>query len=62
MSTFIDKSFNRSCFTISDKEAIKTCNIILQKEGILAGSSSGTLIAAAIKYCKAQKVKKMLLL
>ena len=52
-STLIDHAY-----TISDKEAVKTCNIILQKEGILAGSSSGTLIAAAIKYCKAQKVKK----
>ncbi len=52
-STLIDHAY-----TISDKEAVKTCNTILQKEGILAGSSSGTLIAAAIKYCKAQKVKK----
>ncbi len=45
-------------YTITDKEAVKTCSIILQKEGILAGGSSGTLIAAAIKYCRAQKVKK----
>ena len=28
----------------------------------LAGSSSGTLIAAAIKFCKAQKTKKMVTL
>ena len=53
-----DKRLIDHAFTITDKEALKTCNIILQKEGILAGSSSGTLIAAAIKYCKAQKVKK----
>ena len=45
-------------YTVTDKEALKTCNLLLKKEGILAGSSSGTLIAAAIKYCKAQKVKK----
>ena len=53
-----DKRLIDHAFTITDKEALKTCNKILQKEGILAGSSSGTLIAAAIKYCKAQKVKK----
>ena len=45
-------------YSISDKEAIKTCNLLLQKEGILAGSSSGTLIAAALKFCKSQKTKK----
>ena len=28
------------------------------KEGILGGSSSGTLISAAIKYCKDQDVEK----
>ena len=46
-------------YTVTDKEAIKTCNVLLNKEGILAGSSSGTLIAAALKYCLAQKIKKM---
>tara|TARA_B100000029_G_C17354357_1_gene880144 strand:+ start:23 stop:919 length:897 start_codon:yes stop_codon:yes gene_type:complete len=45
-------------FSISDKEALKTCNLLLKKEGVLAGSSSGTLIAAAIRYCRAQKTKK----
>ena len=47
-----------SAYTISDYDAIKTCRNLLQKEGILAGSSSGTLVAAAIKYCRSQKVKK----
>ena len=41
-------------YAISDKEALDTCNIVLKKEGVLSGSSSGTLIAAAIKYCKEQ--------
>jgi len=27
---------------------------LLRKEGVLAGSSSGTLLAAALKYCRAQ--------
>ena len=45
-------------YSIGDFEAIQTCRNLLQKEGILAGSSSGTLIGAAIKYCRSQKVKK----
>ena len=53
-----DKSLIDHAYTITDKEALETCNIVLKKEGVLAGSSSGTLIAAAIKYCKEQKIKK----
>ena len=45
-------------YSIGDYEAIQTCSKLLKKEGILAGSSSGTLIGAAIKYCRSQKVKK----
>ncbi|MAH88734.1 MAG: cystathionine beta-synthase [Pelagibacterales bacterium] len=45
-------------YSISDYEAINSCNSLLQNEGILAGSSSGTLLAAALKFCKSQKVKK----
>ncbi len=48
----------KKAYTISDNEAVKTCNNLLKKEGILAGSSSGTLIAAALKYCRSQKKKK----
>ena len=39
-------------------ETLDICKKLLQNEGILAGSSSGTLLAAAIKYCRAHKVKK----
>lgn len=45
-------------YTITDEESIKTSQQILNKEGILCGSSSGTLIAAALKYCRAQTEKK----
>ena len=45
-------------YAISDKEALDTCNLVLKKEGVLSGSSSGTLIAAAIKYCKEQTKPK----
>ena len=35
-----------------------TARALLRQEGILAGSSSGTLVAAALRYCKSQKEKK----
>jgi cystathionine beta-synthase len=34
---------------------------LLKKEGILAGSSTGTLVAAALKYCQAQTEHKSVL-
>lgn len=41
-------------FTITDNEAFDTARDLLRTEGIMAGSSSGTLIAAALRYCRAQ--------
>src|SRR3546814_2162760 len=35
-----------------------TARELLQREGILAGSSSGTLIAAALRYCREQTSPK----
>tara|TARA_B100000963_G_scaffold361237_1_gene395692 strand:- start:3249 stop:4625 length:1377 start_codon:yes stop_codon:yes gene_type:complete len=54
----LDTNLINKAYYIDDKEAVKTCNTLLKKEGILSGSSSGTLIAAAIKYCREQKHKK----
>ena len=54
---FNDK-FIDDAYEISDAKAVRTCSDLLKKEGILAGSSSGTLIAAAIKYCRKQTKKK----
>ena len=51
-------SFVRYAYTISDAESIATAREVLKKEGIICGSSSGTLIAAALRYCRAQKSKK----
>lgn len=53
-----DFSMTKKAYTITDEESFSTARSILHKEGILAGSSSGTLIAAAIKYCKEQKSPK----
>ena len=44
--------------SVSDKEAFEAIHILLKKEGILAGSSAGTLFAGAIKWCKNQKEEK----
>lgn len=48
----------RKAYSIPDRESILTCHEILRKEGILCGSSSGTLIAAALRYCKEQTQPK----
>jgi cystathionine beta-synthase len=43
---------------VSDKEAFQTLQVLLQEEGILGGSSTGTLVAGAIKWCKKQDSPK----
>lgn len=45
-------------YTISDGEAFHAARELLRKEGILAGSSVGTLFAAALRYCREQKTPK----
>lgn len=44
----------RTAYSISDKESVDTARLLLKKEGILAGSSSGTLLAAALRFCREQ--------
>ena len=53
-----DLSRVQKAYTIPDAEAFATCRELLKKEGILAGTSSGTLIAAALHYCRAQSAPK----
>ncbi len=45
-------------YSITDEESIATSHEVLKREGILCGSSSGTLIAAALKYCRSQETPK----
>ncbi|HEV3010973.1 MAG TPA: pyridoxal-phosphate dependent enzyme [Burkholderiales bacterium] len=45
-------------YSIPDREAFVTCRELLSKEGIMAGTSSGTLIAAALRYCREQSEAK----
>lgn len=41
-------------YSISDAEAFAVARELLQSEGIMAGSSTGTLLAAALRYCREQ--------
>jgi cystathionine beta-synthase len=45
-------------YSISDRESVDTARLLLKKEGILAGSSSGCLLAAALQYCREQTEPK----
>jgi cystathionine beta-synthase len=53
-----DLSRVQQAFTITDEESLMTARALLRGEGILAGSSSGTLVAAALRYCRAQTEPK----
>lgn len=53
-----DLSRVRQAFTIGDEESLTTARALLLQEGILAGSSSGTLVAAAIRFCRASTEPK----
>ena len=50
-----DFSRVKHAYTISDAESLRTARALLKDEGILAGSSSGTLVAAALRYCREQR-------
>jgi cystathionine beta-synthase len=53
-----DFSLTKKAYTISDRESFETVHELLKKEGLLAGSSSGTLLSAALKYCREQTTPK----
>jgi len=52
--TIADLSRVKRAYTIPDAEAFATAREVLQKEALLLGSSSGTLIGAALRYCREQ--------
>jgi cystathionine beta-synthase len=45
-------------YSITDAESFDMARELLRKEGILAGSSTGTLVSAALKYCHEQTEAK----
>lgn len=50
--------FVKKAYTVTDAESIATARELLKREGIICGSSSGTLIAAALRYCREQTTPK----
>ena len=53
-----DLSRVKRAITVSDADSFKMCRDLLRKSGIFAGSSSGTLVFAALEYCRAQTSPK----
>src|SRR3989440_6476935 len=43
-----------STYSIPDAEAFRTCRELLAREGIIAGTPTGPLLAAALRYCREQ--------
>jgi cystathionine beta-synthase len=48
----------RRAYAIDDAESFAAARALLKAEGVLAGSSTGTLLAAALKYCQEQTTPK----
>jgi cystathionine beta-synthase len=53
-----DFSRVRTAYSISDSESFLTARELLKKTGIFGGPSSGTLLAAALRYCREQTKPK----
>lgn len=53
-----DLSLVAKAYTIPDAESIAAARELLSKAGVFGGSSSGTLLAAALRYCREQTEAK----
>jgi cystathionine beta-synthase len=56
-----DFSRVKKAYAIPDKESFLAARELLRKEGIFGGSSTGTLLAAALRYCREQTTPKKVL-
>ncbi len=56
-----DFSMVRKAYSVTDGKAFETARNLLLKEGIMAGSSTGVLLAAAVEYAKEQTSPKKIL-
>ncbi len=61
LPTISDFTHISKAYAISDRESMLVGRDLLSKEGVLAGSSTGTLLAAALKYCQEQTEHKNVL-
>ena len=53
-----DLSAVTQAYTIDDAESFRNARDLLASEGLLGGSSTGTLLAAALRYCREQTEPK----
>jgi len=53
-----DLSAVTAAYSIDDETSFGTARELLRAEGILGGSSTGTLLAAALRYCREQTAPK----
>ncbi|HXX42965.1 MAG TPA: pyridoxal-phosphate dependent enzyme [Chthoniobacterales bacterium] len=53
-----DMSLVTEAYEIDDEESFATARDLLRREGIFGGSSTGTLFAGALRYCREQKQPK----
>jgi cystathionine beta-synthase len=61
LPTISDFTRVKKAYAITDQESFLTGRELLQREGILGGSSTGTLVAAALRYCREQVTAKRVL-
>jgi cystathionine beta-synthase len=54
----LDLALISEAHSVSDAESFATARLLLQAEGVLGGSSAGTLLATALRYCRAQTTPK----
>jgi len=53
-----DLTLVNKAYTVTDADAFHTARELLRTEGVLAGSSVGTLLCAALRYCREQTQPK----
>ena len=58
LPSIADLSGVTRAYSITDEESFSTARTLLKAEGILGGSSTGTLLAAALRYCGEQDSAK----
>jgi cystathionine beta-synthase len=61
LPTISDFTRVSKAYCISDRESFQVGRELLTREGILGGSSTGTLLAASLRYCREQKEPKKVL-
>lgn len=54
----LDLDLVTKAYAISDREAFLVAREVLHREGILSGSSSGVMLAGALRYCREQTEAK----